>query len=507
MLIRRIKIDGSDPLKQSFRRRVKEAQAMGADLSNRSERLPAGQVTSQWLVSAICDTLDLPVSSLDRLRLKGSDALPSAFPVTELAAATIGVASLAVSEVVGLFSTAPVITVDRRLASLWFGWSIRPLGWQVPPAWDAIAGDYRAADGWIRLHTNAPRHRAAALRVLGCKEERSAVADAVAAWPADALEHAVVTAGGCAATMRTLGEWTNHPQGRAAAAEPLIAFTGAAMPTSWRPSPGRPLDGLRVLDLTRVLAGPVATRVLAGYGADVLRIDPPGWDEPGVVPEVTLGKRCARLDLHAASDRDTFEHLLAQADVLIHGYRPDALDALGYDEARRRAIRPGLIDVALNAYGWSGPWRARRGFDSLVQMSAGVAAAGMAWQRGDRPVPLPVQALDHATGYLMAAAAMRGLIDSLRGSGATTARLSLARTALLLGQPAAGDSQAAPMAATDVDYAPGEEVTDWGPAKRLVTPVSSDGAVLRWDRGASQLGAAAPSFKPRDAAGGAKVPQ
>jgi crotonobetainyl-CoA:carnitine CoA-transferase CaiB-like acyl-CoA transferase len=107
----------------------------------------------------------------------------------------------------------------------------------------------------------------------------------------------------------------------------------------------------------------------------VLRIDPPGWDEPGVVPEVTLGKRCARLDLHGAADRDAFEHLLAQADVLVHGYRPGALDALGYDEARRRTIRPEVIDVALNAYGWSGPWQALVGFDSLVQMSAGVVAA------------------------------------------------------------------------------------------------------------------------------------
>jgi hypothetical protein len=482
-------------LEQSFLPQAKEAQTMSADVSNRSETSPAGGSTAHSLMSAIWDALDLPASSLDRLRIEGSDALPSAFPVTGLATATIGAASLAVSELVGLFNTAPTVTVDQRLASLWFGSSIRPLGWELPPAWDAIAGDYRAADGWIRLHTNAPRHRAAALHVLGCKDERGAVAGAAAAWPADALERAVVSAGGCAAAMRTMQEWANHPQGCAVAAEPLIAFTGtAAAPMTWRPSPGRPLDGLKVLDLTRILAGPAATRFLAGYGADVLRIDPPGWDEPGVVPEVTLGKRCARLDLHAAADRDTFEHLLAQADVLVHGYRPGALESLGYDAARRRAIRPGLIDVALNAYGWSGPWQARRGFDSLVQMSAGVAAAGMAWQRTDRPVPLPVQALDHATGYLMAAAVVRGLIDGVRGSGATTARLSLARTALLLGQPVEGLSPAAITPAAEADYAPGEEATSWGPAKRLLAPVMSDGAALRWDRGASQLGAAAPSF-------------
>ncbi|MBO0751777.1 MAG: CoA transferase [Bradyrhizobiaceae bacterium] len=470
----------------------------GADVSN-----GAGGATAQSLVRAIWDALGLPLSSFERLRLEGSEALPSAFPVTELAAATIGAAALAVSEAAGLVSAAPAIAVDRRLASMWFGLSIRPLGWKMPPAWDAIAGDYRAADGWIRLHTNAPRHRAAAISVLGCKEERDAVAGTVAAWPADALEQAIVSAGGCAAAMRTMQEWANHPQGRAVASEPLIAFSRtAAAPMTWRPSPGRPLDRLKVLDLTRVLAGPVATRFLAGYGADVLRIDPLGWDEPGIVPEVTLGKWCARLNLRGTADRDTFEHLLAQADVLVHGYRPGALDALGYDEGRRHTIRPGLIDVALDAYGWSGPWQARRGFDSLVQMSAGIAAAGMAWRQADRPVPLPVQALDHATGYLMAAAVVRGLIDGVRGDGAVKARLSLARTALLLGHPVAGDSAAALMPPTDADYASEEEATSWGPAQRLIAPVSSDGAALRWDRGASRLGTAIPSFTTRAGAPG-----
>jgi crotonobetainyl-CoA:carnitine CoA-transferase CaiB-like acyl-CoA transferase len=473
---------------------------MRLDASNAPETLPTDGAAARLFMRRIWDALDLPASSLGRLRIEGSDVLPSAFPVTELAAATVGAAALAVADLAGLVGAAPTVAVDRRLASLWFGRSIRPLGWELPPAWDAIAGDYRAADGWIRLHTNAPQHRAAAVHVLGCKDERGAVAGAVAAWPADALEQAVVAAGGCAAAMRTMQEWANHPQGRAVAAEPLIAFTGtAAPPLTWRPSPGRPLDGLKVLDLTRVLAGPVATRFLAGCGADVLRIDPPGWDEPAVVPDVTLGKRCARLDLHAAADRETFERLLAQADVLVHGYRPGALDALGYGEARRRTIRPALIDVALDAYGWSGPWQDRRGFDSLVQMSAGIAAAGMAWQRADRPAPLPVQALDHATGYLMAAAVVRGLIDGLRGNGATTARLSLARTTLLLGKPDAGGSAAAFMPAADADDAPGEEATSWGPARRLLAPAVIGGAALRWDRGASQLGSAVASFTQRGA--------
>jgi crotonobetainyl-CoA:carnitine CoA-transferase CaiB-like acyl-CoA transferase len=178
-----------------------------------------------------------------------------------------------------------------------------------------------------------------------------------------------------------------------------------------------------VLDLTRVLAGPVATRFLAGYGADVLRIDPPGWNEPGVIPEVTLGKRCARLDLTQAADRATFETLLAEADVLVHGYRPAALERLGYSEAYRRQRNPSLIDVALDAYGWTGPLAGRRGFDSLVQMSCGIADHGMRRQGAGKPVPLPVQALDHATGYLIAAAVVRALIARLSDGRVQQARL------------------------------------------------------------------------------------
>lgn len=153
----------------------------------------------------------------------------------------------------------------------------------------------------------------------------------------------------------------------------------------WQPTASRPLAGIKVLDLTRVLAGPVATRFLAGLGARVLRIDPPDWDEPGVVPEVTLGKNCARLDLRQTADRARFEALLSDCDMIVHGYRPGALDRLGYGFDLRRALRPGLIDISLCAYGWSGPWAARRGFDSLVQMSCGIADRGRVWRQTDRP--------------------------------------------------------------------------------------------------------------------------
>jgi hypothetical protein len=449
-------------------------------------------------LDAIIAALGLCGTAADRVRFDGADSLPSAFVVTALASASIGAAALTVSELVAAVGTPPPIVVDRRLASVWFAQSIRPIGWSLPLPWDPIAGDYLAADGWIRLHTNAPRHRDAALRVLGSAAERPAVAEAVKTWAIEALETAVVEAGGCAAGMRTASEWSAHPQGRAVAAEPVIAFApaGAATSSHWRPSAARPLAGLKVLDLTRVLAGPVATRFLGGYGADVLRIDPPDWDEPAVEPEVTLGKRCARLDLRESSDRTRFERLIAEADLFIHGYRPEALDALGFGEAVRRALNPNLVDVRLDAYGWAGPWRNRRGFDSLVQMSTGIAAAGMIWRCADKPVPLPVQALDHATGYMIAAAAVRGLNLRLSEGRATSASLSLARTAaLLMAVPREGPEPKS-LSSADADYSASIEATDWGTAHRALPPVSVAGVPMAWTRPASRLGSALAAWGP-----------
>ena len=445
------------------------------------------------LLTSIASALGLAPDALEPLNLHTAGALPSTFEVTELASASIAAPGLAIAELLaGQTGTRPTIQVDRRLSSLWFATSIRPLGWSLPPLWDAVAGDYATRDGWIRLHTNAAHHRAAAERVLGVVHDREHMARQVAKWDALALESAVVEAGGCAAQMRSWQQWSAHPQGIAANAEPLIdRHTGPqAQHKAWAGTPAQPLAGVRVLDLTRILAGPTASRLLAGFGAEVLRIDPPGWEEPSVVAEVTLGKRCARLDLHQAEDRKVFEGLLAGADILLHGYRADALERLGYGAEQRRELNPGLIDVSLNAYGWSGPWQHRRGFDSLVQMSCGIAREGMRWRQGERPVPLPVQALDHATGYLMAAAAIRALDQRLRSGCGGSARLSLARTAKLLVDQGTVVEDLPLAAETDADRAEHLEHTPWGPAQRIKAPLQVDGAPLVWARGACELGSA-----------------
>jgi len=415
--------------------------------------------------------------------MQGNQNLPSWFETSDLAAATMAAAGGMAAQL--LTQGQSKVTIDKRLASLWFDMTLRPDGWDIPSLWDAIAGDYQTADGWIRLHTNAPHHKRAALSVLGDHADRSSLQSAVMRWEKDALEHAIVSAKGCVAAMRDMDAWSQHPQGQAVAAEPLIDFiprnTVKATPISGS------LKGLKILDLTRVLAGPIATRFLAGLGADVLRIDPPDWSEDGVVPEVTLGKRCAGLDLRKADDRKIFDKLLKGADVLVHGYRADALERLGYGADALRAHNPKLIDVCLNAYGWTGPWKNRRGFDSLVQMSSGIASYGMTMSGNDKPMPLPVQALDHGTGYLIAAAVLKCLQERASTGTILSARLSLARVAHMLTATKRGNLHDAMHPASSDDYAVAPEQTVWGQGHRIRFPLQIEGIPFAWAHPASPL--------------------
>lgn len=427
---------------------------------------------------------------LAALEFTGSPGgLPSRFRVGALASATIGIATLAIAEFWALRrgETLRRVTVERPLASAAFRCEqlLAPSGWTLPTIRDPITGDYEAADGWIRLHANYSYHRDAVIRVLGVAAGKQQVAAAAKSRNAEELESAVVDAGGCAAALHSIAAWQLHAQGMALANEPLCMWDGRRSRQPARSEPDSPLDGIRVLDLTRVIAGPIGARYLAAFGADVLRLDPPGFHEvAALLPVTTRGKRCAALDLTDSAQRNTWEKLLAQADILIHGYRPGAMETLGYSTSRLREINPALAIVRYDAYGWSGPWAKRRGFDSLVQMSSGIAHPG----NGGRPTPLPAQALDHGTGYLIAAAACRALTD-----GYACARLSLARTARLLVELGTdGDADATECG----DVSDFLELTDseWGPLREVRCPGSIEGYDVHWRQMAGPLARHEPSW-------------
>ena len=427
-------------------------------------------------------------SSLEQLSFVGSGSLPSYFAVSELAAASMGTAGLALAELTHNLE----VTTDRRLASLWFNKTIAPIGWKIPSEPALGPADYQTRDGWIRLHTNAPHHRDAALRVLDAPANRNDVAAAVATWDATELESAMVANGACAAQMHSWDAWQRHPQGQAVTAEPLLHWRAGtkAGASAWSIDRRQPLKGLRVLDMTRVLAGPAATRLLAGLGASVLRIDPPWWDEPSGAPEMSLGKRCTRLDLREKDGLAQWTRLLSEADVFVHGYRSDALATLGFDADQRQTLRPGLIDVSLDAYGFTGPWKHRRGFDSLVQMSMGIAHAGQQLSGSERPLPLPVQALDHGTGYLLATAILRALTMRLESGSGSIVNGSLARTGALLMQTLDADLIHQPVIQPiePADWSENLESTQWGAAKRLKWPTTVSGLRMEWEVGAGALG-------------------
>ncbi|PRX51320.1 CoA transferase family III [Prauserella shujinwangii] len=356
--------------------------------------------------------------------------LPGPYRVAAAAAAAIGVTTYAAGELLRLRGIDPGrVAVDTRHAAAAFRSEHHVLVDGAVPgeAWAPLSDVYRAADGWVRLHCNYSHHAAAACRALGVPEERDALAAAVRDRAAEDVQEAVVAAGGAAAALRSRAAWRAHPQGAAVRTLPPVRFDPlGGTPPEPLPSGDRPLNGVRVLDLTHVIAGPVAGRTLAAHGADVLRIGAARLPAlPLLDADTGLGKRSAHLDLRTDEGRAALWRLVREADVLIQSYRPGALAAWGFGPRQLAEARPGLVVVDISAYGWTGPWAERRGFDSLVQL-----ASGLAHDPGSaRPRPLPAQALDHATGWLAATAAMLGLRRRAMTGGGTHARLALAGTA------------------------------------------------------------------------------
>lgn len=466
------------------------------------------------------------------------DVLAARLPVRELARATVGVCSLAAAELLALRNATPVPAVrvhEGAVATAFVSERHLRIDGRATTTFAPLSGFWRASDGWVRTHANYPHHRARLLEVLGIADTgddralREAVAAELARRPTHWIQETVYAAGGLAVAVTPpdpragepggagrAGEHDLHAAARAGQSElaasaraenrepvpaphteerephaaaigpgakgpattayPLIEIdpTGESRPHPLPPA-ALPAAGVRVLDLTRVIAGPVATRTLAFLGADVLRVDSPKLPElPDAHADTGMGKRSTLLDLTDAEDRRTFTGLLDTADVVVLGYRPGFLASLGLDEHLGR--RPDLIVAELCAWGWSGPWAARRGFDSLVQ-----AAGGIAMIEADddgTPGALPAQALDHGTGYLLAAAVLRALTERQRGGGGRRLRFSLAGTASWLMH----GIRPAPVEGGGYDPAPwlAETNSPYGHLRHALPPVHYEGAPRTW---------------------------
>jgi crotonobetainyl-CoA:carnitine CoA-transferase CaiB-like acyl-CoA transferase len=375
------------------------------------------------------------LSALDTVTLTGEEPqLPSSFRVAAAAQVGIAAAGLAAAQVWKLRSgQSQDVAVDMRHAVVECRSEryLRVDGKPSGPAWDAIAGIYKTRDQrFVRLHTNFPHHRDAVCKVLNCKPEREEVQAALMQWDGETFETAAYAGGCVVAMMRSYPEWSALPHAKALAALPpiLIEKIGEAAPRPW-PAGDRPLAGLRVLDLSRVIAGPVAGRTLAVHGADVLLISGPGLPAiPWLTIDTGRGKLTSLIELKSEQGRGRLRDLLAQADIFSQGYRPHALAALGFSPQDAARISPGIISVSLSAYGHAGPWAERRGFDSLVQTATGFNHAEGQAAGIEGPKELPAQMLDHATGYLMAFGAMMARARQSRDGGSWHVRVSLAQT-------------------------------------------------------------------------------
>jgi crotonobetainyl-CoA:carnitine CoA-transferase CaiB-like acyl-CoA transferase len=436
--------------------------------------------------------------------------LPTPFRITETATAALAAIGLAASDLWEVRTgRKQKIAIDTRraTASLRSGHYLVMEGQPVDFGRHTIMGVYPAKNGrWSYLHCNFPNHRDAALKVLGVPEDREAVKKAVAQWDAQELEEAIIAAKGAGGMVRTMAEWAQHPQGIAVASLPLMEIIkiGEA-PAEPLAAGDRPLSGVRVLDLTRVIAGPTCARTLAEHGADVLKITAAHLPSLGRQEYDTgHGKLSAHLDLREAKDVETLQGLVRRADVFSQGYRPGTLGARGFSPEALAKLRPGIVCVSLCAFSHAGPWASRRGFDTVIQTVSGITHRQGELFPGKEPGPqfYPVSAIDYLTGYLMAVGAMVALKRRVQEGGSWLVRISLAQVGRWLvsrGEVPQAQLQDVQKEFTEAELDRWSMVSDTpvGRLRHLAPVLQMSETPTRWERPTVPLGHHRPEWPPR----------
>lgn len=384
---------------------------------------------TQRALQSILDSAGWRDAPLSALRITPSpNVLPTTLPIGPLAAATLGATGLAASTMWQLRSgRLQQITVDTRAAALAMTSAtyLRVNG-QPVKSWDPITGYYRARDGeWVYLHGNFPHLRDGLLKLFNVPNDPAALRAALVNRSATDIENAAGRLGLCGVHVRRREQWEAHAQALATASLPLLEITriGDAPP---RPLPdaARPLSGIRVLDLSRVIAGPMAARTLAEHGASVLQVGAAHLPSiESLVIDTGFGKQSCAINLDTAAGNNTLHELITSADVFLNAYRPGTLDRRGFSPAALAERRPGIVYLTISAFSRAGPWAQRRGYDTLVAAASGLTRSG-----NEDPARLPCQPLDYLTGYLGAFGAMLALQRRAMEGGSWHVQLSLERT-------------------------------------------------------------------------------
>ena len=472
------------------------------------------------MLSSIFELLGEPEVRADEVAFTGADpVLPSPLRLGEAGAATIAASAVLAARLWASRTgrtQGVAIEIDAAAAAMRSSRYLRVEGAEgrrpgvvgaprseVSPA-SAVGrprlGVYRTRDErWIYFQRLFPHHRERLLSVLRCNEDEGEIERAVAEWDGLALEEAVIASGASCGLVRSYAEWSEHSHAQALAELPLLEVVkigkSAVEPLAWDPS--RPLEGVRVLDLTRVLAGPTCARTLAEHGADVLRIGTLRWpDNELMMRDTGFGKRSAALDLEDPAQADVLRGLLNGADVFSQGYRPGALARRGLSPEEVAAARPGIVYVSISAFGHRGPWHARRGFDSVVQSVTGIA---LEHAIEARPRFAPANPLDYMTGYLAAAGAIAALRRRAHEGGSYLVRVSLAQTGRWLTSlprvDAAGVAPDLPRERLDALM----EVTEtpFGRLRHLAPVAQMSATPARWERPSVPLDHDAPEWPAR----------
>jgi crotonobetainyl-CoA:carnitine CoA-transferase CaiB-like acyl-CoA transferase len=367
-----------------------------------------------------------------------------------------------------------------------------------------ITQPWPTRDGrWFLPHFNLPNLKARVLGVLKCGDTPAEVGAAIAGWNADQLEAAIAKARACGGKIRTTAEWLAHPHGAYLSGRPPVEIQriGDSLPENLHAG-GRPLAGVRVLDLTRILAGPISGRTLAEHGADVLMVSAEGLPQvPEFVRDTSHGKRSCFLDLKQPEDARHFAELVRGADVVIDGYRPGAIASLGFGARQLAALRPGIVYLSVSCFGSGGPFADRAGWEQIAQAVTGICQTHGQLTGAGQPKLVRATMCDYNTGYLAAYGVMLALTRRAREGGSWAVRASLCQTAMFIRRQGLREEFSdgpERLADTELNRCYIAAETSYGALKTLGPVLRMSETQPRWARPTPRFGGDQPEWLPRE---------